>query len=42
MEIVILEDTREVCDGKAAVACRISVDELLGDEGITRAPKSRT
>jgi dimethylamine/trimethylamine dehydrogenase len=33
----ILEDTREVCDGKAAVACRISVDELLGDEGITRA-----
>lgn len=33
----ILEDTREMCDGKAAVACRISVDELLGDEGITRA-----
>jgi dimethylamine/trimethylamine dehydrogenase len=33
----ILEDTREVCDGKAAVACRISVDELLGDGGITRA-----
>jgi dimethylamine/trimethylamine dehydrogenase len=33
----ILEDTREVCDGKAAVACRISVDELLGDDGITRA-----
>ena len=33
----ILEDTREICDGKAAVACRISVDELLGDEGITRA-----
>lgn len=33
----ILEDTREECDGKAAVACRISVDELLGDEGITRA-----
>jgi len=33
----ILEDTCEVCDGKAAVACRISVDELLGDEGITRA-----
>ncbi|MUL68158.1 NADH:flavin oxidoreductase [Mycobacterium sp. CBMA 234] len=32
----ILEDTREICDGKAAVACRISVDELLGDEGITR------
>ncbi|MEV0671405.1 FAD-dependent oxidoreductase [Mycobacterium sp. NPDC050441] len=33
----ILEDTREMCDGKAAVACRITVDELLGDEGITRA-----
>ncbi|MCW2556061.1 MAG: NADH:flavin oxidoreductase [Mycobacterium sp.] len=33
----ILEDTREVCDGKAAVACRISVDEMLGDDGITRA-----
>jgi dimethylamine/trimethylamine dehydrogenase len=33
----ILEDTREIADGKAAVACRISVDELLGDEGITRA-----
>ncbi|OKH78614.1 NADH:flavin oxidoreductase [Mycobacterium sp. SWH-M3] len=33
----ILEDTREMCDGTAAVACRISVDELLGDDGITRA-----
>ena len=33
----ILEDTREECDGRAAVACRITVDELLGDEGITRA-----
>ncbi|ADG77023.1 NADH:flavin oxidoreductase/NADH oxidase OS=Tsukamurella paurometabola (strain ATCC 8368 / DSM/ CCUG 35730 / CIP 100753 / JCM 10117 / KCTC 9821 / NBRC 16120/ NCIMB 702349 / NCTC 13040) OX=521096 GN=Tpau_0381 PE=4 SV=1 [Tsukamurella paurometabola] len=33
----ILEDTREIVEGKAAVACRISVDELLGDEGITRA-----
>ncbi len=33
----ILEDTREIADGKAAVACRISVDELLGDDGITRA-----
>jgi dimethylamine/trimethylamine dehydrogenase len=32
----ILEDTREECDGKAAVACRISVDELLGDGGISR------
>ena len=33
----ILEDTREIADGKAAVACRISVDELLGDDGITRS-----
>ncbi len=32
----ILEDTREEADGRAAVACRITVDELLGDEGITR------
>jgi dimethylamine/trimethylamine dehydrogenase len=33
----ILEDTREECAGRAAVACRITVDELLGDEGITRS-----
>ena len=33
----ILEDTIEAVDGKAAVACRITIDELLGDEGITRA-----
>ncbi len=33
----ILEDTREACEGKAAVACRITVDELLGDDGIDRA-----
>jgi len=33
----ILEDSREICDGRAAVACRISVDELLGNGGITRA-----
>jgi dimethylamine/trimethylamine dehydrogenase len=32
----ILEDTREEADGRAAVACRITVDELLGDDGITR------
>ncbi|MFZ1993748.1 MAG: FAD-dependent oxidoreductase [Solirubrobacteraceae bacterium] len=32
----ILEDTREEAEGRAAVACRITVDELLGDEGITR------
>jgi dimethylamine/trimethylamine dehydrogenase len=33
----ILEDTREEADGRAAVACRITVDELLGEAGITRA-----
>jgi len=33
----VLEDTVEEVDGRAAVACRITVDELLGDEGITRA-----
>jgi dimethylamine/trimethylamine dehydrogenase len=32
----ILEDTREACDGQAAVACRITVDELLGGDGIDR------
>ena len=32
----ILEDTLEEADGRAAVACRITVDELLGDQGITR------
>jgi dimethylamine/trimethylamine dehydrogenase len=33
----LLADAREVADGKAAVACRITVDELIGDAGITRA-----
>jgi dimethylamine/trimethylamine dehydrogenase len=33
----LLTDTREVAEGKAAVACRITVDELIGDAGITRA-----
>ena len=33
----VLEDTLEEADGKAAVACRITINELLGDEGITRA-----
>jgi len=32
----ILEDTLEEAAGRVAVACRITVDELLGDEGITR------
>ena len=37
----ILEDTLEEADGRAAVACRITVDELLGDDGDHRARTSR-
>jgi dimethylamine/trimethylamine dehydrogenase len=33
----ILEDTLEEVDGRAAVACRICVDELIGEEGLERA-----
>ncbi len=33
----VLEETREECEGRAAVACRIVVDELLGAEGIGRS-----
>jgi dimethylamine/trimethylamine dehydrogenase len=33
----VLEDTREECDGRAAVACRLTVDEGIGDAGITPA-----
>ena len=32
----VLEDTREECAGRAAVACRIVVDELRGADGIQR------
>jgi dimethylamine/trimethylamine dehydrogenase len=32
----VLEDTREECDGRAAVACRLVVDELHGADGIQR------
>jgi dimethylamine/trimethylamine dehydrogenase len=32
----VLEDTLEECEGRAAVACRVVVDELIGDEGIER------
>ena len=32
----VLEDTLEAVDGRAAVACRIVVDELIGDAGFTR------
>jgi dimethylamine/trimethylamine dehydrogenase len=33
----ILSDTREECEGRAAVACRLTVDEGLGSAGITPA-----
>ena len=33
----LLTDAREEAAGKAAVACRITVDELIGKAGITRA-----
>lgn len=32
----VLEDTLEAVDGKAGVACRIVVDELIGPNGFTR------
>ncbi len=32
----ILEDTLEVVDGRAAVACRLCVDELVGEQGLER------
>ena len=32
----VLEDTLEACDGRAAVACRVVVDELLGADGLER------
>ncbi len=33
----LLADAREVAAGQAAIACRITVDELRGSDGITRA-----
>ncbi len=33
----VLEDTLAECEGRAAVACRVVIDELLGEEGIERA-----
>jgi dimethylamine/trimethylamine dehydrogenase len=32
----LIEDAVEEADGAAAIACRITVDELIGDPGITR------
>ncbi len=33
----VIEDTLELCAGRAAVAVRLCVDELIGDDGIQRA-----
>ncbi len=33
----LLEDAVDEANGEAAIGCRISVDELLGDEGLQRA-----
>ena len=33
----VLEDTLELAEGRAAVACRICVDELVGADGLERA-----
>ncbi len=32
----VLEDSCEEADGKAAIGCRITADDLYGDEGVTR------
>jgi len=32
----LMEDAVEEADGRAAIACRITVDELIGEAGITR------
>ncbi len=32
----VLEDTLEEADGRAGVACRLAVDELVGDRGLRR------
>lgn len=32
----VLSDTREECEGRAAVLCRLSIEEDAGDAGITR------
>lgn len=33
----VLEDTRELCAGRAGVVCRIAVDEMIGARGLERA-----
>lgn len=37
----LLEDAREVADGRAAVAFRFAVDELLGDDGLRSDGEAR-
>jgi len=32
----VLEDTLEACEARAAVACRLVIDELLGEDGLER------
>ena len=32
----VLEDTLELCAGRAGVVCRIAVDEMIGDRGLQR------
>ena len=32
----VLEETLEICEGRAAVACRIAVDEMIGTAGFHR------
>ena len=37
----LLEDTLEICDGKAGVAFRFAVDEMLGADGMQAAEEGR-
>ena len=37
----LLEDTREICAGKAAVAFRFAVDEMMGPDGMQAAEEGR-
>jgi len=37
----MIEDTREILDGRAALAVRFAVDELMGDDGIAAGAEGR-
>ncbi|WP_371223103.1 FAD-dependent oxidoreductase [Roseovarius sp. 2305UL8-3] len=37
----LLEDTLEICDGKAAVAFRFAVDEMMGEDGMQAHEEGR-